>query len=192
MLAHNRTSEFIAEKFWLHFVSPNKPQPEYINQWAKRFRESNYKISVLMADVVASEPFWEAKNRAVFIKSPIEFTLGLLREFELTRFTNYKLLDKINNSLGQRLFYPPDVKSWRGGNNWINNSTFLIRNEYVRDMLRNHMGEMPNFLPTQDMSDFGKTITCLLKFAKSTLGRKYQSQAELLKAVLTSPTYQLR
>ncbi len=35
-----------------------------------------------------------------------------------------------------QLFYPPDVKGWPIGNRWLNDSTYLLRRKFVRDMLR--------------------------------------------------------
>lgn len=142
LLKNPRVSEYISEKFWLHFVSRNKPDKKYINYWANTFRNSNYYIPSLLGSIIQSEPFWAPENRGALIKSPIELTIGLLRELNLDHFKAYQRLSNINRDMGQRLFYPPDVKGWRGGESWVGNETFVIRNDYVSKMEKEHSQNM--------------------------------------------------
>ncbi|MEZ5450008.1 MAG: DUF1800 family protein [Thiolinea sp.] len=62
LLEQPRTAEFIAEKFWRHFINPGQPRHDVIVQWAKVFRESDYQVAALLRQVVASQPFWDQRN----------------------------------------------------------------------------------------------------------------------------------
>jgi hypothetical protein len=59
--------------------------------------------------------------------------VGLLRSLEI--MTNMNELAGRLNDLGQRPFYPPNVKGWDGGRTWINSSTLIGRANVVSDLL---------------------------------------------------------
>jgi hypothetical protein len=39
-------------------------------------------------------------------------------------------------NFGENLFYPPNVKGWPGGENWINSSTLLARKQFIEQLFR--------------------------------------------------------
>ncbi len=195
LLDSPRTAEFIAEKFWAHFINPGVPVREYIQTWAQQFRDSGYQIPVLLKSVLESEPFWDPHNRGALIKSPVEFTIGLLRELGLGDFKAYPRLANINNRLGQRLFYPPDVRGWRGGNTWLDNTSFVQRNHFVQAMASEHMTEMMETggsLQQTAFPDLATATACLLSLPPvNPVNPRLEPEGQLL-ALLTDPVYQLR
>ncbi|HPE59068.1 MAG TPA: DUF1800 domain-containing protein [Thiolinea sp.] len=148
ILRQPRTAEFIAEKFWAHFISPESPDPAIITQWGRTFRESGYEIMALLGAVVQSQPFWAGRNRGTLIKSPVEFSIGLLRELK-TEISDYEFLRKANLQLGQNLFYPPDVKGWRGGFSWISNTTLTRRHDLISKLVSEHGNSMVSAVPAR-------------------------------------------
>jgi len=60
------------------------------------------------------------------IKSPVEFLVGLSREFYVT-YNKPAILIQLQSSLGQYLFNPPNVAGWPGGQNWIDSSSLMLR-----------------------------------------------------------------
>jgi len=114
LLQDSRTAELIAKKFWAEFINHDEPDQHVIDHWATVFRDSGYEIKVLLNEVVHSGAFWREENKGVMIKSPVEFSVGMMRELGL-ELESYYVLRKANQQLGQDLFYPPDVKGWRGG-----------------------------------------------------------------------------
>lgn len=187
-----RTAEFIAEKMWGYFINQEPPHGEYIRHWAGIFRDSNYQINVLLSTIIDSEPFWTMKNRGGLIKSPVDFTVGLLKQMDLQEFDAYPRLARVNRNLGQQLFAPPDVKGWRGGNNWINNTTLVSRHNFIRNLMRQHIGEkvvehdLMKGLSLDDIKSFLLPIEAVSEIDKS-LPKKRQ-----VLAVLADPAYQLR
>ena len=191
LLEHPRTAEFIAEKFWHNFINPDTPEKQYITEWAKAFRESGYQIPTLLTRIVESPVFWQQENRATFIKSPVEFTVGLLRELGLTQFKAYLGLNKLNTRLGQRLFYPPDVKGWRGGKTWLDNGSFVIRQNFIRQVVHDHL-EKNQMQNTSQEIDIGSLSACLLPLPPiHAINPKQNIETQLL-ALLSDPVYQLR
>ncbi len=188
LLEQPRTAEFITEKFWKHFINPDSPDKRYINYWAKLFRDSNYHIPVLLNAIIQSEPFWAENNRGTLIKSPIEFTIGLLRELGLNHFNAYSRLRSINKLMGQQLFYPPDVKGWRGDKRWISNERFVLRDDYVNKMEKEHSKNMykNDFISNMNAKELSEWLLPILDTNK-----KVGTDDTLLN-LLQSPAYQLR
>lgn len=187
-----KTAEFIAKKFWSHFVSPTKPDQDYIQHWASLFRDSHYQIKSLLSSMMNSEPFWADLNRGTLIKSPIEMTTGLLNELELNHEIAYTKLSNINKKLGQQLFSPPDVKGWHGGKQWINNTTYVLRQQFIRSMTREHLGEMMQMNHFINELDINTIKTCLLSVPQTTPLDNTSDKKTQIMSLLSDPAYQLR
>jgi hypothetical protein len=93
---------------------------------SKQFFQSGYDIGKLMRSIFSSEWFYAPHNRSNRIKSPIEFTAGLMRSMDM-KFEQPMGMLFIQRALGQILFNPPNVAGWPGGKTWIDNSTLLLR-----------------------------------------------------------------
>src|SRR5262249_6743171 len=70
------------------------------------------------------------------IKSPVEFSAGLVRMLEVPRagFSLLALAATCDRQ-GQVLFAPPNVKGWDGGKAWLNSSTLLQRGNWSSDVV---------------------------------------------------------
>jgi uncharacterized protein (DUF1800 family) len=134
LLAQPQTAEFLAGKLWREFVSP-VPEPAEVRRIARAFRESGYDIRTALRALLVSDAFYAPQNRAALIKSPVELVVGTLRQFD---FRTGEVLPFVvtANQLGQRLFAPPNVKGWPGGEAWINSTTFLARKAFLERLFR--------------------------------------------------------
>jgi uncharacterized protein (DUF1800 family) len=85
--------------------------------------------------LLVADAFYAPQNRAALIKSPVELVVGTLRQFD---FRTGEILPFVvtANQLGQRLFAPPNVKGWPGGEAWINSTTFLARKAFLERLFR--------------------------------------------------------
>jgi uncharacterized protein (DUF1800 family) len=187
-----RTAEFIAEKCWQHFINPLIPDSDYIRHWAMLFRESGYQMKVLLSAIVESDVFWAEENRGAFIKSPVELTIGLLNELELDNFNAYLQLSRVNKKLGQRLFFPPDVKGWRGDKQWVNNTTFVLRDQFIRKLSTDHIEEMLQMEHSLMAESIDTIKNNLLPLSPATPINASQNKQQQLLSLLTDPVYQLR
>ena len=148
LLAKPETSQFITRKLWKEFVSTTVDDAE-INRLADVFRGSGYNIAKLMRAMLTSDAFYAADNRAALIKSPVEFVVGMLKQFEIDA-PNLRPFVIASALLGQNIFSPPNVKGWPGGDAWINSATLLGRKQLIDRLFRNE-DRMESML--RDMDD---------------------------------------
>lgn len=219
LLQQDRTAEHIAEKLWKEFINYEQPDRKTIKEWAATFRDSGYEIKPLLLKIITSPVFWESAQRGSLIKSPVEFTLGLLRELQLP-FTEYQALRIANQQLGQELFNPPDVKGWRGGKEWITNTRLIRRYDLIPKLLAEHSKDLPslvnslvanssllgattnstkltgilkNLLPKSSCTiDPSALLTWLLPLSPVSAPNCNQAVEKILITILKDPTYQLR
>ncbi|MCX2582226.1 DUF1800 domain-containing protein [Pedobacter sp. MR22-3] len=125
ILAKPDTAEFISRKVYKFFVN-DQPNEVHVKELGDHFYASNYDISALMQKMFTSEWFYAPENVGTKIKSPIEFLVGLSREFYVT-YNKPQILIQLQSSLGQYLFNPPNVAGWPGGQNWIDSSSLMLR-----------------------------------------------------------------
>ena len=139
LLGQPQTAELITRKLWQEFISPT-PDTADIKRMAEVFRASGYDIKTLMRALLTSGAFYAKQNRAVLVKSPVEFIIGTLQQFDIQP-ENMRPFVLVGNSLGQDVFDPPNVKGWPGGASWINSSTLLVRMQFMQRVVQRQ--EMP-------------------------------------------------
>ena len=125
ILQNPKTATFITTKIYRFFVNEN-PDNQIIDKLAARFRSTDYDLTDLMENIFTSNWFYLPENIGTRIKSPIELLVGMQRNFGIS-FEQKQAVLFIQKSLGQILFYPPNVAGWSGGKNWIDSSTLLTR-----------------------------------------------------------------
>lgn len=117
---------FICTKLYKFLVSEAEPPThEILEPLAEQFRDSNYDFGALVARILRSNLFYSPDAYRTCVKSPVEFTLGLVRGLE--GHIGSLALALSLESLGQDLFHPPSVKGWDGGPAWLNGQTLLFR-----------------------------------------------------------------
>jgi uncharacterized protein (DUF1800 family) len=134
LLAQPETATFVTTRLWREFVS-DTPDPAQIAPIAARFRASHYDIKIALRGLFLSDAFWDDANRGTLVKSPAEFVVGTLREFDISYDSTAPFAGEMR-TLGENLFYPPNVKGWPGGENWINSTTLLARKQFVEQLFR--------------------------------------------------------
>ncbi|WP_144113783.1 DUF1800 family protein [Paraburkholderia sp. BCC1886] len=134
LLDQPETATFVTTRLWREFVS-DTPDAAAIAPIAERFRASHDDVRVALRALFLSNAFWDEDNRGVLVKSPVEFVVGTLREFDVDYDDTAPFAAQIR-TLGENLFYPPNVKGWPGGTTWINSSTLLARKQFVERLFR--------------------------------------------------------
>jgi uncharacterized protein (DUF1800 family) len=122
---NKQTAVFISTKLYRYFVN-DVPDTVHVNQMADVFYNSNYEIKPLLEFVFLSDWFYDDKNIGNLIKSPVDFLVGLNRQFYIN-YQNPDVLIQFQRTLGQVLFRPPNVAGWAGGRNWIDSSSLMYR-----------------------------------------------------------------
>ncbi len=117
---------FIVGKLYRFLVSETVPAtPELLAPLAEQFRKSDYDFGALVKTILRSNFFFSETVYRSSVKSPIDFSLGIVRALEGHMGTT--ALVAALESLGQNLFNPPSVKGWDGGQTWLNGQTLLFR-----------------------------------------------------------------
>lgn len=125
LLEQKQTALFIIKKVYKFFVNENI-DAEKVEWLSNRFFQSGYNIKNLLEDIFTSDWFYAEKNIGTKIKSPIDLLVGI-RRFLPMQMNNDQAQLLFQRTLGQVLFYPPNVAGWPGGKNWIDSSTLMLR-----------------------------------------------------------------
>ncbi|MES2809057.1 MAG: DUF1800 domain-containing protein [Bacteroidota bacterium] len=123
--ANKQTAKFICTKLYRYFVN-EVPDDAHVAQMADVFYNGNYEIKPLLEYLFTADWFYEDKNIGNLVKSPVEFLVGLNRQFYIN-YQNPDVLMQFQRALGQVLFRPPNVAGWPGGRAWIDSSSLMYR-----------------------------------------------------------------
>jgi uncharacterized protein (DUF1800 family) len=125
LLEQKQTARYITGKLYRFFVNEEADAGK-IAWLADRFYDSGYEIGTLMRDVFTADWFYDDRNIGCRIKSPIELLAGIQRMLPM-KVNQEEALLLLQRTLGQVLFYPPNVAGWPGGKNWIDSSSLMMR-----------------------------------------------------------------
>jgi uncharacterized protein (DUF1800 family) len=125
LLEQKQTARYITKKIYTYFVN-EKADNDKIEKLAAGFYQSNYDIKKLLEDIFTSEWFYNESNIGNRIKSPVELLVGIRRLLPM-KIENEEVQLVFQKTLGQVLFFPPNVAGWPGGRNWIDSSSLMLR-----------------------------------------------------------------
>ncbi len=125
LLEQKQTAKYVVEKLYKYLVNDTLNQTT-VDRLTNTFYNSNYDMKILLREIFTSDWFYNKENVGVKIKSPIEFLIGINRQFNII-YEKPKNLMFIQRGLKQVVFYPPNVAGWPGGKHWIDSATLLLR-----------------------------------------------------------------
>jgi uncharacterized protein (DUF1800 family) len=120
---------FMATKL-LRFFAVDNPSSEWVAKVGDDFSRNN-EVSDVLQNLFLSDEFYKPEYQLALIKTPAEYTAGVLRTLNLPlarTFTSYMA------RMGQELYYPPDVAGWRGGPTWLMSSSVLARYQFAQNV----------------------------------------------------------
>ncbi len=136
LIAHPATARHLMGKLWKEFVSeqPSSAQEQADFDAAVRaFAASGLDTSAVLRSLLASPSFWDERNRLALIKSPLDYVVGMVRQFGVAG-ADAMPLALASAQFGQNLLYPPNVKGWPGNKEWINATTLLDRKRFAEQI----------------------------------------------------------
>ena len=134
LLENKQTARFITAKIYRFFVNETEDKKR-VDELAGQFYKSGYDIAGLMETIFTSDWFYATQNIGAHIKSPVELLAGLRHTLGL-QFDQPQPQILVQRTLGQLLFYPPNVAGWPGGKNWIDSSSLLFRMQLPNYVLK--------------------------------------------------------
>lgn len=136
ILEQRATARFITRKIYSFFVNENV-STEHVNDLAEKFYQSNYNIAQLLKNIFSAAWFYDKENVGSRIKSPVELIAGIQRILPM-QLEKPEMQLLFQRSLGQLLFYPPNVAGWPGGKSWIDSSSLIFRMRLPQIMTMNN------------------------------------------------------
>lgn len=133
ILENKQTAVYLTTKIYREFVN-DKINSEKIKSLSEEFYQSGYDITLLMKKIFTSAWFYDDENMGCKIASPVELMVRYKRLINLG-FENDQSLIDLQKTLGQVLFFPPNVAGWKGGAGWIDSSSLLLRLNLAQAML---------------------------------------------------------
>ena len=152
LISNKQTAYFITKKIYKYYVNETVNENR-VKLLADYYYQNQYNTGALIKKIVSSSWFYDAENMGCNIKSPIDYLIGLSRQFSVN-YTNYKVFIQLQQALGMILFSPPNVAGWPGGKAFIDNSTLLLRMKLPSVILNNGQLEVPERI--DDPDDVGK------------------------------------
>lgn len=154
IFAQEEVSRFICRKLYRFFVYhqvDDTTEKNIIEPLAKTFRKSNYDIKPVLQQLFSSRHFFDPGNVGGIIKSPVDFTVGLCREYQVAFPESSSYVDCYGLWLNiqttaaqmqQNIGDPPNVAGWQAWYQepqydkiWINSDTLPKRNQFTDRML---------------------------------------------------------
>lgn len=125
---------FLPHELARFYLTAESLPREYLLSLGERWRRSDFDLRELVLTFFSSRLFYASEFRRNFIKSPVQFYLGMLQDLDLSvpplaRYSTARL-----RAMGQQLFQPPNVRGWIGGRSWINSSTLAVRRQVVQQL----------------------------------------------------------
>lgn len=134
ILEQDAPARFLTNKIYRDFVN-EAIDPAVNEALAKQFRESGYEIKPLMRTIFLSKDFYSDSNVGHQIKSPVQLIVSTYRKLEVDEIPGLPDFNELCGSLGQTLFFPPNVAGWAAHKTWINPATLLARGNFVQELL---------------------------------------------------------
>jgi uncharacterized protein (DUF1800 family) len=159
IFSREEVSRFICRKLYRYFVYhtiDETTEQNVIEPLAKLFRKKDYEIQPVLESLLSSRHFFDPANYGSMIKSPVDFTVGLCREFHIafpdtSEFADqYGFWEQVRNQaagLQQNIGDPPNVAGWQAyyqepeyDKLWISSDTLPKRNQFSDRMVNGGFG----------------------------------------------------
>ena len=157
IFATNDLPKFICRKlyrFFVYYKVDATVETNVITPLATIFKQNNYDIVPVLKALLTSEHFFDAANRGCIIKSPVDYLVGLLREFNvafpdgtdyIAQYNAWGTVWSNTNGLaqqGQNIGDPPNVAGWEAYYQaplfhelWVNTDSFPKRLRFTDQLL---------------------------------------------------------
>lgn len=127
---------FLPEEAIRYYLSAEPLDSAYYEGLGAIWKSSAFDLRSLAQTLFGSRLFFHPSFRGNFIKSPVQFYLGLLQDLDLSVTPFPRPVLGALRGMGQRVYYPPNVRGWVGGRAWINSATLSARRQLVQSLFQ--------------------------------------------------------
>ena len=126
---------FLPKELVRFYLSETPLPAAYTDTLGAVWAQSGYDLRRLAQLFFCSRAFYAEDFRGNFIKSPVQFYLGLLQDLDLRVVPIPRRVIGALRQTGQLPFDPPNVRGWIGGRAWINSATLATRRQLIDALL---------------------------------------------------------
>ncbi len=119
-------------RFYLTDDPLPKPYLAALGDWWRN--AAGYDLRRMAQRFFGSRIFFDPAFRGNYIKSPVQFLLGMTEDLNLDVAPIPRRTIAPLRLMNQIPFRPPNVRGWVGGRNWINSSTLAARRQAVETL----------------------------------------------------------
>lgn len=162
IVSRPQTARYLSKKLWEFFAYPN-PEPKVVDRLSSAFTKSKYEIKPVLRAIFDSPEFWSERCVRQQVKSPLDFTVALVRQLDLSKryqeaaepsmMTMAPSSDAMTAPLppvfaavaqlvgsqmrrqGMFLYYPPDVSGWEWGEAWVSPAMMTERMRFAAALM---------------------------------------------------------
>ncbi len=127
--AQPAAAAFLPREMARFYLTDQPPPAEFFAPIADHWRQGGFVLRDLCRRFFGSTIFYHPDYRANFIKSPLQYHLGLVQDLGLDVLPLPRSTLNPLRQMGQQFLYPPNVRGWVGGRLWINSSTLAARRQ---------------------------------------------------------------
>lgn len=127
-------STFLPKEMAKFYLTSDEIHNDYFVELGKLWSSKKHSLRALLGLFFGSNLFYSKQYKHNYIKSPIQFYCGLVQDTGIKVSPLQRLVNMPLRSMGQMPFYPPNVRGWVGGKNWINSSTIQARRQTVENL----------------------------------------------------------
>lgn len=152
LLEQPATSERLAARVCELLMGERATDREAIQSLAVGLRSHDLDIGWAVETVLRSAAFFSDANIGNRVRGPVEFVIGSVRTLELYDPPPSTLvLAEWTASLGQDLFYPPNVFGWPGGRSWLTSRAVIARANFASALVAGALGGRDTAFEPQEL-----------------------------------------
>ncbi|MGB4861840.1 MAG: DUF1800 domain-containing protein, partial [Tepidiformaceae bacterium] len=197
------TGRFITKRLFSELAYRN-PDEAIIDRLVHAWDSSGHSVKEVVRAILVSDEFYSMRAYRALVRCPIDFVVGAVRGLELE--TDFLTYQQDSQTLDQRLYEPPNVAGWPGGELWLSSGSFFGRVNFLDSFLfpRNRPMAIPVLATTPtaeamvdeavrrliDDNISPESRETLYTYAR-TIADPQERAAAVAYLVLASPEYQL-
>lgn len=154
ILATNECAMYLSRRlyrFFVYYEIDSTIEANIITPMAVMLRSSNYEIKPVLALLFKSEHFFDTLNQGCFIKPPVDYFVGMMRQAGVifpdstdlaTQYYMWNVIEGYGALCAQDILNPPNVAGWPAFYQapgyhelWINSNTLPNRTAFADQML---------------------------------------------------------
>ena len=146
-------ARFIVRKFYRYFIYYNIDEDieqNIIEPLAQQMIAADFEIKPVIETLLKSEHFFQVGCIGCMIKNPIDFAIGILRQFDVSpiqndldvRYTTWLRIFYSIRDMQMGYFLPPNVAGWKAYyqqpqyyRTWIGSATLVARSNFAKRMV---------------------------------------------------------